>query len=105
MNQKSPDKKKTKELEWEKELINSGKHLADILEQYNGNRQCKLCGAEPEKQSEWVIFLVKKLLTQQRIELLEEIKKLPDLTTTEFGEETISRLEVINLLNKKDEQT
>lgn len=36
-------------------------------------------------------------------ERLPKLKDLSFFNITEFGEETISRLEVINLLNKKDE--
>ena len=58
MNQ--TDKRK----DWRKELRKSGKKLADNLQDYNGIRQCKICGAEPEKQAEWVIKLVEEHVNQ-----------------------------------------
>lgn len=87
-----------KELDWDKELEKT--IMEKLLEQFH-------CKGGKTLNGEDVYLMTKSdidnLLTQQRKELLEEINKLPDLTTTEFGEETISRLEVINLLNNKDE--
>lgn len=98
-------KQKPKELDWEKEFddkfVDTVKSIVDV------NYSRKQVLSSPER----LIKFIKQTLTQQRTELLEEIKKLelkhsinPNSPSRErkiIYNEAIN--DVIRLLNKKDE--
>jgi len=48
-----------KEEDWEQNLLDSARVLADNLQIYNASRECSICGASPEHQAKWVIKLVR----------------------------------------------
>jgi len=98
-------KQKPKELEWIKEFddkfVDTVKSIVDV------NYSRKQVLSSPER----LIKFIKQTLTQQRTELLEEIKKEVEDRIKHvniFSTETGNRfkddvIEIINLLNKKDE--
>lgn len=110
MNQKSLDKNKTKELDWEKKLENILGNRKDIID--------KLVGKIPDEQvieslkyfdetKRQLDELISALLTQQRTELLEEIKDEMNKQTFLNPDNSVVDDYVLeqftNLLNKKDD--
>ena len=48
-----------------------------------------------------VYKLCESLIQSKQQEKIERVKKLPDLTTTEFGEDTVSRLDVLKIMEEE----
>jgi len=92
--EKMKDKKKIKELEWEKDFDKEFIGLEYLVK--DGYHRTYGCGDR-------VKYFIKDLLTQQRTELLEEIKDLQTYVLFNDTEKLISLEEVKSLLNKKDE--
>ena len=103
MNQKSLDKKKTKELECKlcKRIQLKKGDLKGLV--YFCKRHRKFGGMTISKITLYTEEQVKNKLIQQRTELLEEIKDLQTYVLFNDTEKLISLEQVINLLNKKDE--
>jgi hypothetical protein len=121
MNQKSLDKKKPKELDWEKVAFlfhNTYEGLAPKFG-YETRKDTKAFDTKSQNGQLMIATckaVVSHFLTQQRTELLEEIRELIDscywISGTNYvvngkQEKMISKSEIIekftNLLNKKDE--
>jgi hypothetical protein len=60
-----------KKPKWEKELKKKAKKLADNLELCFGERKCKVCGAEPEKQAD----IIRSEIARARQVAIKEIKE------------------------------
>jgi len=65
------------------------------------HKEDNMLGYPQVTQHEAVKAFIIKSLSDQRKEICKEVEKLKDMTTTEFGEETVSRLEVLSIIKVK----
>jgi len=73
----SPSNVRNKEIkpnkDWREVLRKKAQTLADTLQDYNGISECKICGADPVKQAEWVINLVDEKVSEAVQEFAKKI--------------------------------